>query len=81
MIYRQLGASGLRVPGLTRGTMTLGGVGVSNYDEELSRLEEVSRPPLIYPYWHQAASASDRLSPGDLTLLGRHIASEESVSP
>ena len=49
-------------------------------DDELARLEEVSRPPLIYPYWHQAASASDRLSPGDLTLLGRHIAREESVS-
>jgi aryl-alcohol dehydrogenase-like predicted oxidoreductase len=22
--------------------------------EELSRLDEVSAPPLLYPYWHQA---------------------------
>jgi aryl-alcohol dehydrogenase-like predicted oxidoreductase len=38
-----------------------------------ARLDEISAVPLIYPYWHQANSASDRLSPGDLTLLGgRH---------
>ncbi len=41
--------------------------------EEVDRLEVVSRPPLIYPYWHQAASASDRLAPADLSLLGRHL--------
>ena len=39
-------------------------------DEEVGRLEEVSRPPLIYPYWHQRKTASDRLSPADLALLG-----------
>ena len=38
-------------------------------DEEASRLEEVSRPPLIYPYWHQRKTASDRLSQADLALL------------
>ena len=41
-------------------------------DDETSRLEEVSRPVLLYPYWHQAASAGKRLSPADLSLLGRH---------
>jgi aryl-alcohol dehydrogenase-like predicted oxidoreductase len=40
---------------------------------ELARLDDVSRPPLLYPYWHQAATASDRLSPADLTLLGPHL--------
>lgn len=40
---------------------------------ERARLEEVSRPPLLYPYWHQARTASDRLSPADLTLLGPHL--------
>jgi aryl-alcohol dehydrogenase-like predicted oxidoreductase len=40
---------------------------------ERSRLEEVSRPPLLYPYWHQAASASDRLSPADLSLIGPYL--------
>ena len=37
--------------------------------EERARLEEVSRPPLIYPFWHQRASARDRLSPADLSLI------------
>ena len=42
--------------------------------EELARLEEVSRPPLLYPYWHQAKTAADRLGPADLSLLGPHLA-------
>jgi aryl-alcohol dehydrogenase-like predicted oxidoreductase len=41
--------------------------------DERSQLDEVSALPLIYPYWHQAKTASDRLSPADLTLLGPHI--------
>jgi aryl-alcohol dehydrogenase-like predicted oxidoreductase len=42
-------------------------------DDERSRLDELSRPPLLYPYWHQASNAVDRLSEGDLTLLGPYI--------
>jgi aryl-alcohol dehydrogenase-like predicted oxidoreductase len=42
-------------------------------DDELSRLEEISRPPLLYPFWHQANSASDRLSAADLSLLAPHL--------
>jgi aryl-alcohol dehydrogenase-like predicted oxidoreductase len=38
-------------------------------DEEVGRLEEVSRPPLLYPYWHQRKTASDRLGQADLALL------------
>ena len=41
--------------------------------EERARLDKLSAPALIYPYWHQAASVSDRLSPADLSLLGPHI--------
>lgn len=41
--------------------------------EERDRLDKASEPPLIYPYWHQAKTARDRLSPADLTLLGRHL--------
>jgi aryl-alcohol dehydrogenase-like predicted oxidoreductase len=41
--------------------------------EEHARLEAVSRPPLIYPFWHQAASAADRLSDADLSLIGPHL--------
>ena len=42
--------------------------------DERDRLDKVSAPPLIYPYWHQAKTARDRLSPADLTLLGPHLA-------
>jgi aryl-alcohol dehydrogenase-like predicted oxidoreductase len=43
-------------------------------EEEQARLEEVSRPPLLYPYWHQAKTAADRLGPADLVLLGPRLA-------
>jgi aryl-alcohol dehydrogenase-like predicted oxidoreductase len=42
-------------------------------DDESSRLEQVSRPPLLYPYWHQRKTASDRLSEADLALLAPHL--------
>jgi aryl-alcohol dehydrogenase-like predicted oxidoreductase len=42
-------------------------------DEERRRLDEASALPLLYPYWHQAKAARDRLSPADLTLLGPHL--------
>jgi aryl-alcohol dehydrogenase-like predicted oxidoreductase len=42
--------------------------------EEISRLEAVSRPPLIYPHWHQRDSAADRLSAADLSLLEPYLA-------
>ena len=41
--------------------------------EEMDRLDAVSAQPLPYPFWHQAATSSDRLSPADLTLLQRHL--------
>jgi aryl-alcohol dehydrogenase-like predicted oxidoreductase len=41
--------------------------------DELDRLERVSRPDLIYPYWHQMASAAERLSEADLALIGPYL--------
>jgi aryl-alcohol dehydrogenase-like predicted oxidoreductase len=41
--------------------------------EEVARLDAVSAQPLRYPHWHQAKTARDRLSPADLSLLGRHL--------
>jgi aryl-alcohol dehydrogenase-like predicted oxidoreductase len=38
--------------------------------DELARLDEASAPPLIYPFWHQLKTASDRLGAPDLALLG-----------
>ena len=40
---------------------------------EIAELEQVSRPPLLYPYWHQAAAAKDRLSPADRVLLEQYL--------
>jgi aryl-alcohol dehydrogenase-like predicted oxidoreductase len=40
---------------------------------ERELLDKISTPPLIYPYWHQARTASDRLSPADLTLLAPYL--------
>ncbi len=37
--------------------------------EDLDRLDTISDLPKPYPYWHQAWSAVDRLSPADATLL------------
>jgi aryl-alcohol dehydrogenase-like predicted oxidoreductase len=51
----------------------LAAAGLRLSEEERGRLDEVSAPPLLYPYWHQAKTASDRLSPADLTLLGPHL--------
>jgi aryl-alcohol dehydrogenase-like predicted oxidoreductase len=42
-------------------------------DDDLGRLEAVSRPRLIYPYWHQLATAADRFSPADLALHAPYL--------
>src|SRR3954452_24017629 len=34
--------------------------------EQAARIEQVSRPPLPYPLWHQAKTAADRLGRPDL---------------
>lgn len=43
-------------------------VNVKLSGDQLKRLDEVSLPPLIYPYWHQNWSVMDRMSPADLAL-------------
>jgi aryl-alcohol dehydrogenase-like predicted oxidoreductase len=42
--------------------------------DERARLDKVSAPPLLYPYWHQASTAKDRLGPADLAFLGPYLA-------
>ena len=41
--------------------------------DERRRLDEVSQPPLLYPYWHQVMAAKDRLSAADLAFLAPYI--------
>jgi len=38
--------------------------------EERARLDAVSQPPLLYPYWHQSFTAQDLLGKIDLDLIG-----------
>ncbi|HEX9446472.1 MAG TPA: aldo/keto reductase [Dongiaceae bacterium] len=41
--------------------------------DQRQRLDTVSAPPILYPYWHQLGTAKDRLSTADLALLGPHL--------
>jgi diketogulonate reductase-like aldo/keto reductase len=47
----------------------LGAAALKLSAEERGRLDAVSRPPLLYPYWHQSFTALDRLSPIDRDLI------------
>jgi aryl-alcohol dehydrogenase-like predicted oxidoreductase len=51
----------------------LGCVDVKLTGEERARLDEISQPTLLYPYWHQARAATDRLSAADLALLAPYL--------
>ena len=51
----------------------LGGAEFRLSADERARLDKVSLPTLIYPYWHQAWTANDRLGPADLSLIGPHL--------
>jgi aryl-alcohol dehydrogenase-like predicted oxidoreductase len=53
--------------------VNLGAADLDLTEDDRRRLDEVSALPLLYPYWHQAATAADRLGPADLTLLAPHV--------
>jgi aryl-alcohol dehydrogenase-like predicted oxidoreductase len=40
---------------------------------DMDRLNVVSKLPLLYPYWHQAMTASDRLGAVDLAFLEQYL--------
>jgi aryl-alcohol dehydrogenase-like predicted oxidoreductase len=42
-------------------------------DDDMGRLNNASKLPLLYPYWHQALTASDRLGAVDLSLLAQYL--------
>ena len=50
-------------------TDNLSAAGLELTDDEMRRLDEVSAKPLLYPYWHQQNTTTDRLSPADASLL------------
>jgi aryl-alcohol dehydrogenase-like predicted oxidoreductase len=41
--------------------------------EDLATIEKASRPPLLYPFWHQVSTAADRFGPADFAAFGDHI--------
>jgi aryl-alcohol dehydrogenase-like predicted oxidoreductase len=47
----------------------LGAANLTLSSEERTRLDSASLPRLLYPYWHQAKTAKERLSAADLSLL------------
>ena len=47
--------------------------------EDLTLLEDASLMPLDYPYWHQLASASNRLGPADMALHAPHVARSKPI--
>jgi aryl-alcohol dehydrogenase-like predicted oxidoreductase len=53
----------------------LGAVDVELTADEVARLDKVSQPPLIYPYWHQSFTATDRLGEPDLALHRPYLGS------
>jgi aryl-alcohol dehydrogenase-like predicted oxidoreductase len=54
----------------------LGGADLTLTADDRAALDKVSAPELIYPHWHQLATANDRLSAADLALLGQHLERE-----
>ena len=51
----------------------LGAADLALSSAERRRLDDVSKQPLIYPYWHHQREASDRLSEADEVLLQQHL--------
>jgi aryl-alcohol dehydrogenase-like predicted oxidoreductase len=47
----------------------LGAAGLQLTKSERERLDNASELPLLYPHWHQARNATDRLAEPELTLL------------
>ena len=37
-------------------------------EDDIKRLGEISRPPLIYPYWHQGQFTHERFTDADRAL-------------
>ncbi|HEU4346420.1 MAG TPA: aldo/keto reductase [Actinoplanes sp.] len=52
---------------------SLAAAGLRLSADEIAALDDVSAEPLRYPYWHQANTSTDRLSPADLSLIRPHL--------
>ncbi len=57
----------------TQLTDNLASVNLKLTASDFKKLDDVSRLPLLYPYWHQYNSVSERLGQADLALHQPHI--------
>jgi aryl-alcohol dehydrogenase-like predicted oxidoreductase len=62
---------GARTPDQLRDNLAAADLELSG--DEVKALDAVSGEPLRYPFWHQRNTSTDRLSPADLTQIGRHL--------
>ncbi|WP_029137664.1 aldo/keto reductase [Nakamurella lactea] len=69
------GVSSIVIAGRTQEQLAdnLAALDLTLSDDDVAQLDAASALRPIYPFWHQAATASDRLSAGDLTLLQRYL--------
>jgi aryl-alcohol dehydrogenase-like predicted oxidoreductase len=56
----------------------LGAAELELSEDEIARLEKISRPPLIYPYWHQNMAIADRLNKADMALHAPYLADKKA---
>ena len=70
------GVTSLIVGGRTEAQIkdNLGAASLVLTPEERAKLDQISLPPLIYPYWHQVWTAKDRLGAADLAFLAPYLA-------
>ena len=75
MCSSDLGVTSLIIGARTEDQLkdNLGAANLKLTSEEQARLDKISAPRLLYPYWHQAKTAKERLSRADLSLLGPYI--------
>ncbi len=59
----------------------LGAADLALSQQERKTLDEISPPRVLYPYWHQLTTASDRLGVADLVLLAPHLRGKAGLRP
>ncbi|MFC4242725.1 aldo/keto reductase [Gryllotalpicola reticulitermitis] len=42
-------------------------------DQERKSIDDLTKPDLHYPYWHQRNTSTDRLSPADWSLISQYV--------
>jgi aryl-alcohol dehydrogenase-like predicted oxidoreductase len=59
---------------------SLGAADLRLTDEERARLDRVSAPAVLYPYWHQLANGKDRFGAADLSFFQWYLDQEAQAA-